>query len=146
MLAIGGRDNPYTVRVNVIRKAMPDQVEALREPLFAAYTALARYQFDRTDEAERRMRDSISRVVPMLRPFLPLLPRHKRRYLVALEAASEDESLLSASELLLLFDQAVYELHVRLSPRERGQAATPEPWTEALLTLLDERRNFAGPV
>ena len=126
--------------MNVIRKTMPEQVEALRTPLFAAYQRVLDYQFERTDEADSRMRRAIAEVVPYLRPFRKLLPRHKRNYLRALEEATADPSILSPHDLLLLFDEAVFLLHVRLSPRERGEARPLEPWGDALLDLLDERR------
>jgi hypothetical protein len=48
--------------------------------------------------------------------------------------------------LLLLFDETVFLLHVRLSPRERGEAPPLEPWGDALLALLDERRTYSGPI
>jgi hypothetical protein len=132
--------------MNVIRKAMPEQVEALRGPLFAAYKAVARYQMERTPESESKMRVAIGVTVPMLRPFQKLLPRHKRRYLVALEAGSKDRGLVPARDLALLFDEAIYEMHIRLSPRERGAARPVEPWSDALLALLDERSAYAGPL
>ena len=136
---------PYDVVMNVIRRLRPEQVDELRRPLFAAYKALAMYQFERTDEAERRMRVAIGAVVPYLRPFKRLVPRYKQRYLKALEEASGDPSLLPASDLLLLFDETVFQMHVRLSPRERGEAPPPlEPWGRALLELLDERREWSG--
>jgi hypothetical protein len=124
---------------------MPEQVAALREPLFTAYKALARYQFERTREREMAMRQAIARATPMLRPFLGLLPPHKRRFVRALEKASQNNSVLNAPDLVLLFDQTIYELHIRLSPRESGEAAPSEPWSDALLALLDERREFTGP-
>jgi hypothetical protein len=132
--------------VNTIRKAMPEHVEALREPLFAAYRRIARYQFERTDESEMAMRRTIGVVVPLLRPFRKLLPRYKQTYLRVLEDAAADAALLPASDLLMLFDETVFLLHIRLSPRERGEAPTLEPWGAALLALLDERRTFAGPI
>jgi hypothetical protein len=125
--------------VNVIRKTMPEQVKALRA-LLAAYQRVLDYQFQRTDEAEARMRTAISGVMPYLRPFRRLLPRHKQNYLRALEEASADPGVLSPEDLLLLFDETVFLLHVRLSPRERGEAPPLEPWGDALLDLLDERR------
>lgn len=130
--------------MNVLRKAMPEQVEALRAPLFAAYRSIVRYQFERTDETEAGMRRAIAAAVPLLRPFRKLLPRHKQNYLRALEEASADDGVLPASDLLLLFDETVFRMHVRLSPRERGEAPPLEPWGEALLALLGERRNYAG--
>ena len=130
--------------MNVIRKAMPEYVEALRQPLFAAYRQLVRYQFERTDEAETAMRRSIGEVVPLLRPFRKLLPRYKRNYLRALEEAARQPNLLPASDFLLLFDETIFLLHIRLSPRERGEAPPLEPWGEALLALLDERRSYDG--
>ena len=42
--------------MNVLRKAMPEHVEALREPLFAAYRRIVAYQFERTDEAPEKQR------------------------------------------------------------------------------------------
>jgi len=126
--------------MNVIRKTMPQQVEALRTPLFAAYQRVLDFQFERTTEAESQMRDAIAGVVPYLRPFRKLLPRHKQNYLRALEEATADPSALPPGDLLLLFDETVFQLHVRLSPRERGEARPLEPWGDALLDLLDERR------
>ena len=126
--------------MNIIRKTMPEQVEALRTPLFAAYQRVLDFQFERTDEAETRMRAAIAEVVPYLRPFRKLLPRHKQNYLGALEEATADPGALPPGDLLLLFDETVFLLHVRLSPRERGEARPLEPWGDALLDLLDERR------
>ena len=124
---------------------MPEQVEALRAPLFAAYQRVLDYQFERTNSAETRMRKAISEVVPYLRPFRKLLPRHKQNYLRALEEATADPSTLPPGDLLLLFDETVFMLHVRLSPRERGEAPPLEPWGDALLNLLDERRAWQRP-
>jgi hypothetical protein len=126
--------------MNVLRKAMPEHVQALREPLFAAYRRIVTYQFERTDEAEMAMRRAIGEAVPMLRPFRKLLPRFKQNYLRALDEAARDPSVLPPSDLLLLFDETVFLMHVRLSPRERGEAPPLEPWGKALLALLDERR------
>jgi hypothetical protein len=127
--------------VNVLRKAMAQHVEALREPLFAAYSRVAEYQFQRTPEAEAEMRRAVGDVVPLLRPFRKLLPRHKQAYLRALEETSSEPDLLPPGDFLLLFDETVYQLHVRLSPRERGLAPKPlEPWGDALVALLDERQ------
>jgi len=131
--------------MNVIRKTMPAQVEALREPLFAAYKAVARYQFERTPESEAAMRAAVGRGIPLLRPFRKLLPRFKQRYLRALDEAASDAILLPASDFLLLFDETVFQMHVRLSPRERGSAPAPlEPWGQALLALLDDRSEWRG--
>ena len=132
--------------MNVLRKAMPDHVEALREPLHAAYKRIVRYQFERTGEAEDAMRRAIGEAVPLLRPFRKLLPRHKLNYLRALEEASSDSAVLSASDLLLLFDETIFCLHIRLSPRERGEAPPLEPWGGALLALLDQRRSYNGAI
>ena len=126
--------------MNVIRKTMPEQVKALRTPLFAAYQRVLDFQFERTDDAEMRMRRAIAEVAPYLRPFRKLLPRHKQNYLRALEEATADPGALPPGDLLLLFDETVFLLHVRLSPRERGEAPPLEPWGNALLALLDERR------
>ena len=123
---------------------MPERVEALRGPLFAAYKAVARFQMERDDASERLMRTAIGSTVPLLRPFRKLLPRYKQRYLAALESASTQAGLLPPSDLLLLFDETVFQMHVRLSPRERGAATPLEPWGEALLALLDERREWRG--
>lgn len=129
--------------MNILRGMLPEQVEALRQPLFTAYRAVYQYQFERTDEAEAAMREAIGSVVPLLRPFRRLLPRHKQRYLRALDDASGGRMLLGPSDLLLLFDETIFLLHVRLSPRERGAAPPVEPWGQALRELLDGRRNWA---
>ena len=49
--------------MNVLRKGMPEHIEALRWPLFAAYKQVARFQFERTEATELAMR-----------PFRKLLP------------------------------------------------------------------------
>jgi hypothetical protein len=77
------------------------------------------------------MRQAVSAAVPLLRPFRKLLPRYKQTYPRALQDASADPALLTASDLLLLFDETVFLLHVRLSPRERGEAPPLEPWRRA---------------
>lgn len=118
--------------MNAIRKHFPDEIEALRPLLRAAYDAILAFQLDRVADREARMRDAIRATVPILSRFKPFVPGYKARYLELIERQED----LAAHDLVVCFDRGVYELHTRLPT---GQFAHL-PWSKELRDLLDERR------
>lgn len=118
--------------LNTIRNFFPDEIEALKPLLRAAYKAVLCYQTDRGKAEEAAMRYAIAQTLPILAVFKPHLPVYKRRYVELLE----QDAALTAYDLVVCFDRAIYELHARVKCGEYAHL----PYSENLRELLDERR------
>jgi len=122
--------------MNILRKAMGPEVEALKPVLDQVYAAILRYQRDRSEANETRLRETIGPAIEQLMKFRPLLPSYKQADFELLE--SEWRSL-SAHDLIMLFDHCVSIMHVRLE-RKRSTWEAQQPWTADMLRLLDSYR------
>ena len=122
--------------MNILRKAMAAEVEALKPLLTDAYGTILRFQRARTAENEARMRAAMEPAIAALMPFRPLLPPYKQSDFTVLEREWRG---LSAHDLIMLFDHCISIMHVRL---ERAVSAdeAQQPWSRELLRLLDSYR------
>jgi phosphohistidine swiveling domain-containing protein len=122
--------------VNILRKTMGPEVEALKPVLDRVYASILRLQRHRTPANEEAMRAAMGPAIERLMTFRPLLPAYKQRDFRLLE---ERWQALSAHDLIMLFDHCVSIMHVRLE-RKRSSWEAQQPWTAELRRLLDSYR------
>jgi phosphohistidine swiveling domain-containing protein len=120
-------------RLNTIRNLFPQEVEALKPLLRAAYQAILDYQHEREQAREANMRAAIRRTLPILKTFKPHIPRYKGTYIELLE----NDEQLAPYDLIICFDRAIYELHARVKCGEWSHL----PWSKNLRNLLNERQH-----
>lgn len=84
------------------------------------------------------MRRAVSATLPILAVFKAHLPLYKRRYIDLLE----QDTALTASDVIICFDRAIYELHARVKLGNYGHLS----WSQNLRELLDGRRQIAPSV
>lgn len=116
---------------------MAAEVAELKPVLDEVYTAVLRYQRDRTPANEERLRTTMEPAIERLMLFRPLLPPYKQRDFTALE---ESWRQLPAHDLIMLFDHCVGIMHVRLE-RRRSSWEAQQPWTVEMLRILDSYRD-----
>jgi phosphohistidine swiveling domain-containing protein len=121
--------------VNVLRKAMAAEVEALKPLLDCAYASILHFQRDRTRENEQSMRAAMEGAIERLMIFRPLLPPYKQNDFNVLESQWRT---LSAHDMVMLFDHCISIMHVRLE-RTRSANEAQQPWSDELLDLLQRR-------
>jgi len=126
---------------NKIRNGFRDEMTALKPLLHAAYRSIHAYQMQRNSDKERCMRGAIAETAAILRSFIGHIPPSKGKYIAALQWQEE----MTSSDLIMCFDQAVYELHLWTMLQELGikkgrWARGRQPWSRELRALLDERR------
>ncbi|NMB46517.1 MAG: hypothetical protein GX998_08930 [Firmicutes bacterium] len=125
--------------MNSVRKAIEGQEDALRAVLEAAYLAIAKYQKTRNELDEKEMRRTIAEASSYCSQFKPLIPAYKRRYFDIIDSA--DQIGLSARDLIMTFDRAIYELHTRME-RSQEERDSLGPWSKRVLEILDGRRSL----
>ncbi|MGE5673032.1 MAG: PEP-utilizing enzyme [Mycobacterium leprae] len=119
--------------MNILRKAMAEEAERLKPLLDLAYNAIERYQRDRNDENEARLREAMAPAVAQLMLFRPYMPTYKQDDFNALERHWRE---LTPHDLIMLFDHCVNIMHLRMD----RNLMRKEPWSAALLAILDERQ------
>jgi len=130
---------------NKIRNAFRDELAQLKPLLREAYQTLHDYQLHRTIENENKMREAITASAAILNVFIPHIPGSKSKYIQALKRQQE----MSSFDLIVCFDQAIYELHLWTLLKElgikRGEwSRNQQPWSKELRILLDERQQVVS--
>src|SRR4051794_41030249 len=97
--------------MNILRKAMGAEVEALKPVLADVYATILHYQRDRTPSNEARLREAMEPAIAHLMTFRPLLPSYKQSDFQLLET---EWRTLSMHDLIMLFDHCVSVMHVPL--------------------------------
>lgn len=126
--------------MNILRKLMSAEVEALKPLLDDAYAAILRFQPDRSIANEYRLREAMGLTIERLQQFKPLLPRYKQR---DFDALHNEWQTLPPGDLIMLFDHCISIMHVRLE-RRRDRNEVDQPWSRAMLRLLDSYRDAPG--
>lgn len=125
---------------NKIRIAYGEQLQSFKPLLRKAYQCIYRYQLDRTSDNELDMRKAIHATRETLEFFANYLPYSKSKYIFALKRLDE----MAPFDLIMCFDQAIFEMHVWETLSElgikRGQWAKENPWSKELRDLLNERQ------
>lgn len=130
--------------MNILRKAMAQEVAELKPVLDEMYASILRFQRDRTPAHEEHMRAATAPTIERLMHFRPLLPSYKQRDFSLLE---DTWRTLPAHDLIMLFDHCVSIMHVRLE-RKRSSWEAQQPWTAEMRRLLDRYRDapVVGPM
>ncbi|WP_042160034.1 PEP-utilizing enzyme [Paenibacillus gorillae] len=124
---------------NRVRIWYQNEIEQLKPLVRDAYQRIYRYQLERTSLLELQMREAIAQTTPILEIFMEHIPHYKSSYIKVLARQEQ----LAASDLILCFDRAVYELHLYASlGKEIGKYANEAPWSKELRTLLNERQEI----
>jgi phosphohistidine swiveling domain-containing protein len=118
---------------------MEKEIEKLKPVLFTTYNKIADFQTNRKPEKENELRKLIRKTSQRMKPFIAHIPEYKQRFIKGLLALDETE--LSIREEIFLLDEAVAEMHIRLR-RDRTPIEKNQPWTEELLGLLNNKRNW----
>ncbi|MFD1676728.1 PEP-utilizing enzyme [Alicyclobacillus fodiniaquatilis] len=134
------RQRKRMVIFNKIRIAYGEQLHKFKPLLQEAYQSIYKYQLKRTTENELQMRTAIDATREPLAFFANHMPYSKARYIYALSRLDE----MKPFDLIMCFDQAIFEMHVWETLSElgikRGQWAKNNPWSKELRALLDERQ------
>jgi phosphohistidine swiveling domain-containing protein len=128
---------------NKIRNGYGTELSLLKPMLRNAYQSIHDYQLQRNTENEIKMREAITDTETILNIFIPHIPGSKGRYIQALKRQQE----MSPFDLIVCFDQAVYELHLWTILKELGikrgiWSHGQQPWSKELRILLDERQQI----
>jgi len=125
---------------NKIRIAYGEQLEQFKPLLRKAYQGIYNYQLERSPDHELQMRKAIHATTEILEFFANYLPYSKSKYIFALKRLDE----MAPFDLIMCFDQAIFEMHVWETLSElgikRGQWAKENPWSKELRDLLNERQ------
>jgi phosphohistidine swiveling domain-containing protein len=125
---------------NKIRIAFGEQLEHFKPMLRQAYQSIYNYQMNRSLENEIQLRTHIQATRVMLELFANHMPSSKSKYIFALRRAEE----MVPFDLIMCFDQAIFEMHVWETLSElgikRGHWSKNNRWSKELRTLLDERQ------
>lgn len=125
---------------NTIRNAYGEVLENFKPILRNAYQSIYTYQMDRTSDNESLMREAINSTRETLEFFAKYLPYSKAKYISALKRLDE----MAPLDLIMCFDQAIFEMHVWDTLSElgikRGQWAKENTWSKELRDLLNERQ------
>lgn len=125
---------------NKIRIAYGEQLQKFKPILRKAYQSIYNYQLDRSPENEMEMRNAIDATKEILEFFANQMPSSKGKYVFALRRSDE----MAPFDLIMCFDQAIFEMHVWETLSElgikRGQWAKENPWSKELRALLNERQ------
>jgi hypothetical protein len=126
---------------NKIRNGYGAELAQLKPLLRNAYQSIHDYQLHRTIDNENKMREAITDAATILNIFIPHIPASKGKYIYGLTRQRE----MSAFDLIVCFDQAVYELHLWTILKELGikrgaWSRGRQPWSKELRNLLDERQ------
>lgn len=122
--------------MNVLRKAMAEEAERLKPLLGRTYSAIKRYQEDRSPANETRLRREMGPTVAQLMLFKSLMPLYKQEYFSLLAAEWER---LAPGDLIMLFDHCVNIMHLRLD-RLVTEDEREQPWSRELLEVFNQRR------
>ncbi|WP_337103326.1 PEP-utilizing enzyme [Paenibacillus sp. YIM B09110] len=122
---------------NRVRIWFQKEIEQLKPLVRDAYQKIYKYQLERTSLYELQMREAIVQITPILEVFIEHIPAYKSSYIKVL--ANQEQ--LAASDLILCFDRAMYELHLYATlGKEIGKYANEAPWSKELRALLNERQ------
>lgn len=121
--------------MNVLRKYMAAEAEALKPLLDRAYHAIVRYQGDRTAANESLLRVALAPAIGKLGVFKPYMPAYKQAYF---DVLIDDAEAMTPRDLIMLFDHCIDIMHLRLS-RDIPAGEAGQPWSRALLAALDGR-------
>jgi len=122
--------------MNVLRKFMAAEAQALKPLLDMAYGAIVRFQRDRTAANETKLRTAFEPAIRQLMVFRPYMPAYKQ---AAFDVLEDSWRALPAGDLIMLFDHCVDIMHLRLS-RELSPEEQQQPWSRDLLEILEQRR------
>jgi phosphohistidine swiveling domain-containing protein len=128
---------------NKIRIGFEDERQNLKPLLRAAYQSIYDFQLHRTSENEAKMRKAIVETTVILNVFIDYIPPSKGKYILALQRQAD----MLAFDLVICFDQAIYELHLWMMLQELGikrgkwSKHNKLPWSKELRRLLDERQH-----
>ncbi|MFC3773190.1 hypothetical protein [Paenibacillus sp. GCM10012303] len=130
---------------NKVRNGFGDELAQLKPLLREAYQTVHEYQLQRIPANEIKMREAIAAAAVILNIFIPHILSSKGKYIEALGRQQE----MSPFDLIVCFDQAIYELHLWTLLQElgikRGEwSRSQQPWSKELRTLLDERQQIAA--
>jgi phosphohistidine swiveling domain-containing protein len=128
---------------NKIRISFEAELAELKPLLRNAYQSIHVYQLHRNTENEIKMREAITDTATILNLFIPHIPGSKGRYIQALKRQQE----MSSFDLIVCFDQAIYELHLwtmlkELSIKRGVWSHGQQPWSKELRILLNERQQI----
>jgi len=123
--------------MNILRKAMAQEVTELKPVLDTVYAAILRFQRNRTPANEEGLRAAMEPAIERLMCFKPLLPAYKQRDFSLLNDTWQQ---LPAGDLIMLFDHCVSIMHVRLE-RKKSAWEAQQPWSAEMLRLLDSFRD-----
>ncbi|MFZ5826243.1 MAG: PEP-utilizing enzyme [Bacillota bacterium] len=122
--------------MNILRKAMAEEAERLKPLLGRTYSAIKRFQEERTPANEARLRAEMAPAIIQLMIFKPLMPLYKQEYFTVLESEWER---LGPGDLIMLFDHCVSIMHLRLE-RMVSRNEAEQPWSHELLEVFNQRR------
>ncbi|WP_028551525.1 hypothetical protein [Paenibacillus sp. UNC451MF] len=101
---------------NKIRNGYGTELNQLKPLLSTAYQNIHDYQLNQTIENEMEMRAAIAEAAIILYGFIPFIPTSKGKYIQALKRHQE----MTSFDLIICFDQAIYELHLWTILKELG--------------------------
>ncbi|ADZ84112.1 PEP-utilizing enzyme [Cellulosilyticum lentocellum] len=128
--------------MNTVRKLLQTNSQEIKEKLDQAYTSIAFFQNNRAlEDAKAKMTQHILEVTILLDQFKPYIPEYKQRYF---DIVMNHKQLgLSTRDLIMSFDQMVFELHTRLE-KNLSNHQELQAWSPLMREILDVRRQITG--